>query len=436
VINADGTITYTPGANFHGVDSFAYTIADGNGGAGTATVTVTIRPVNDPPKAGADFTETNEDMPLTFAPLANDSDVDGDSLSVLAVGVPAHGTAVIGPDGRVTYTPSPNYFGPDSFSYTVADGAGGTGTGTVFLKVRPVNDAPVAGDDAVATDEDKKVSIAVRINDSDVDGDILAVTTVSAPAHGTAVRTSASTITYTPAPNFHGVDSFVYMISDGRGGTDTATVNVAVQPVNDAPSFSLGGNQTIAEDAGTQVVSAFATSISPGPADEADQVLTFLVTTDNDALFSSRPVIDPSTGALTYTPAPDAYGTATITVRLADDGGTQRGGVDTSVPQTFIINVLSPAQQLINLLEQVLVLATDGVLNDGQWNALTVKLTHVQDNLDDAQPQVALNTLSAFTNQVLDLIEDGVLSQTTGASLLGAAAALRTSLVTTAEQHA
>jgi hypothetical protein len=119
-----------------------------------------------------------------------------------------------------------------------------------------------------------------------------------------------------------------------------------------------------------------------------------------------------------------------------DDGGTARGGVDTSGPQTFVINVLSPAQQILKMLDQVQALVADGTLNNGQWNALTVKLTHVQSKLDAGRTRVALNNLNAFTNQVLDLVEGGMLPQTTGESLLGAASALHQSLLGTAEDHA
>jgi len=126
-----------------------------------------------------------------------------------------------------------------------------------------------------------------------------------------------------------------------NGGDDTSdaqTFTVTVTPVNDAPSFTSGGHPTILEDAGPQS-SAWATAVSPGPANEAAQTLTFNVSNGNNALFATQPAIAPN-GTLSYTTAPDANGTAIVTVTLSDDGGTTNGGVDTTTPpQTFTITV-------------------------------------------------------------------------------------------------
>ncbi|MGE5610929.1 MAG: hypothetical protein ACM359_16890, partial [Bacillota bacterium] len=114
--------------------------------------------------------------------------------------------------------------------------------------------------------------------------------------------------------------------------------SIVVNAVNDIPSFTKGGDVSIAEDAGAQSTDGWATALSAGPADEAGQTLSFEVSTNNDALFSAVPAID-STGKLTFTPAVDASGTATVTVRLKDNGGIAAGGVDTSADQTFTITV-------------------------------------------------------------------------------------------------
>src|SRR4029077_13284360 len=114
---------------------------------------------------------------------------------------------------------------------------------------------------------------------------------------------------------------------------------ITVTPVNDAPSFTKGSDRTVDEDAGLQTVAGWATAISAGPGES--QTLTFAVTgNDNGALFASGPAISPA-GTLTYTPAANASGTATITLELNDDGGTANGGVDTSAPQQFTITVNS-----------------------------------------------------------------------------------------------
>ena len=122
----------------------------------------------------------------------------------------------------------------------------------------------------------------------------------------------------------------------------TQAFTLTVTEVNDAPSFVLAGAPpTVAEDAGPQTVAAFATLISAGPANEAGQTLTFVVQNNsNPGLFSLAPAVSPATGALTYTSAPNAFGTATITLVLQDNGGTANGGVNTSAPQMFTITVL------------------------------------------------------------------------------------------------
>ena len=153
VLNADGTFTYTPTANFNGSDSFTYEVSDGNGGTAQATVTMTVDPVNDAPTAVNDAYTTNEDTPFTATLgvddlLFNDSDIDGDTLTVNTTPVVdvSNGTLVLNADGTFTYTPTANFNGSDSFTYEISDGNGGTAQATVTITVDPVNDAPDCGE--------------------------------------------------------------------------------------------------------------------------------------------------------------------------------------------------------------------------------------------------------------------------------------------------
>ncbi|GGD32703.1 Ig-like domain-containing protein [Sinisalibacter lacisalsi] len=226
-INPDGTLTFTPDENFNGSTTIAYTVSDGNGGTDTATVSVEVTPVNDAPVAGDDSTSTDEDTAVVIDVLANDSDVDGDMLEVTEVGDPSNGTVEINPDGTLTYTPDPDYNGPDSFTYTVSDGNGGTDTATVNIDVTPVNDAPVAEDDAGRTPINTPVVISVLANDSDPDGDPLNVISASSP-DGSVDINPDGTITFTPGTDFFGETTIDYTISDGNGGTDSAVVTLMV----------------------------------------------------------------------------------------------------------------------------------------------------------------------------------------------------------------
>src|SRR5262249_43150971 len=141
-LNADGSFSYTPAANYNGPDSFTYQASDGSLTA-SATVNITVIPVNDPPVANNDSYSINEDTTLIVAApgvLGNDTDVDGDPLAAVLVGGPAHGTLSLNSNGSFSYTPAANYNGPDSFTYKANDGTVNGNTATVTITVNPVDD--------------------------------------------------------------------------------------------------------------------------------------------------------------------------------------------------------------------------------------------------------------------------------------------------------
>ncbi|MGK2854073.1 MAG: Ig-like domain-containing protein, partial [Microbacteriaceae bacterium] len=252
VLNADDTVTYTPGTNFNGSDSFTYTVIDGNGGTDTATVTVSVGAANDAPNANDDTATVAEDGTANVTVLTNDSDLDNDTLAVTSVTQGTKGSVVRNADNTVTYTPNANANGTDSFTYTISDGNGGTDTATVAVTITPVNDAPVAVDDSASTLAEVPVTIQVRTNDTDIDSPTLTVTAVTQGAHGSVAIDAGQTVTYTPAAAWIGPDTFTYTISDGSGGSATATVNVDVQ----APARVSGNIQvlyTFDEGSGTTV---------------------------------------------------------------------------------------------------------------------------------------------------------------------------------------
>ena len=184
---------------------------------------------NQAPAAVDDLAATAEDVAATIAVLGNDSDADGDALTLASVSSPAHGTATANADGTIGYTPAANYSGADSFSYTINDGQGGSATAVVSVTVTDVNDAPVAADDAASTNEDTPVAIAVLANDSDGDSATLTPIVVSGPANGSATVEADGSITYAPAANFNGTDSFTYKASDGAAESGVVTVTITVR---------------------------------------------------------------------------------------------------------------------------------------------------------------------------------------------------------------
>ena len=259
----------------------------------------------------------------------------------------------------VTYTPAANVSGADLFKFKVSASGLDSDPADVSVSVSSVNDPPTFGitSDSTANEDAGPQTVnnfAFNISPgaANESGQLLQfiVTGNTNPGLFSASPAidSSGTLTYTSAANANGQATITVVLKDdggtANGGSDTSapkTFTITVNSVNDAPTFTLAGTQTVLEDAGSQTVANFATAISVGPPQESGQTAQFIVTNNTNAgMFSSAPAISP-TGTLTYTPAPDANGSATITVVLKDNGGTLNGGVDTSAPQTFTINVTS-----------------------------------------------------------------------------------------------
>jgi len=242
VLNADGSLTYTPAPNFNGIDSFTYRANDGTQNSNETTVTLTVDPVPDAPLVAADAYETPTNTQLVVAApgvLENDTDVDGTGISVSTVDTTLTlGSVAVGPDGSFTYDPPQDFTGIDSFAYTaIGAGEGGlpgleSDAATVSITVvTPVNLPPVAADDFASTTRNVSIGIAVLANDSDPDGtlDVGTVTIVDPPDQGGSVVVNADgTVTYTPKKNFKGTEIFTYTVNDDSG----ATSNLANVEVN------------------------------------------------------------------------------------------------------------------------------------------------------------------------------------------------------------
>ncbi|HVF66557.1 MAG TPA: Ig-like domain-containing protein [Pyrinomonadaceae bacterium] len=188
----------------------------------------------EPPDAVDDAANVLEDSGAnSIDVLANDTDANGDTLTVTSVTQGSHGSvAITGGGTGVSYTPAANYFGSDSFSYTVDDGNGGTDSANVSVNVSNVNDAPTAAGDAYDTDSNTPLHVnapGVLGNDSDVDGDSLGAQQVTGPSHALSFALHADgSFDYTPAVDFAGNDSFTYRASDGSAQSNTVTVNITV----------------------------------------------------------------------------------------------------------------------------------------------------------------------------------------------------------------
>ncbi len=247
-MNANGTVTYTPGAGFVGQIAFSYTACDSAGACGSAVVTVDVLPGdNRPPIATDDVVSTRTSTPVSLDPTENDVDPDGDPLAVEDITIqPLHGTVVLNNDGTVTYTPDQGYVGSDSFEVSVTDGEGGFDRSTTTVVVAPDDNVdPIAVDDSYNVSDIEPTELAVLLNDSDPNGDTIIVVDVVQPASGfvsiTIIESGVTRLVYTPSPNAagrNGSDRFTYTISDGRGGEDEATVTINFPDGNVPPVAS------------------------------------------------------------------------------------------------------------------------------------------------------------------------------------------------------
>ncbi|MPY23698.1 Ig-like domain-containing protein [Shewanella sp. YLB-07] len=309
VLNGDNTISYTPDASFSGLEIISYVISDGIGSVASANILVTV---NGNPIAQDDLFTINEDTSSVFDVLANDSEPDGDALN-MTLTTPSHGQLSL-VNNIVTYTPNAQFYGTDSFSYTISDGIGGSDTANVTVTVVSVNDLPVASNDSAELDEDQSISISVLTNDSDPENDPLSVTTHQS-LHGTTSVNSNQSLTYAPALNYFGQDQITYSISDGNGGESTATVAITVRPVNDAPTAN-DDSAALAED-----TSVLLTPLSNDVDVEGD-LLSYISVVAS----SGQVTVNPDMSVL-YTPTENYQGSVQINYLISDPSGLQSAAV-------------------------------------------------------------------------------------------------------------
>jgi gliding motility-associated-like protein len=356
-VDGTGMVTFTPVGTFSGTSSISYTVQDNAGATSNiATISILVNFVNNAPVANDDAATTNEDTAVSLNVVSNDTD-DGTinaatvDLNPSVAGIQnsittAEGTFTVNGSGVVTFTPSLNFNGTVSITYTVEDNIGETSNiATITITVTPVNDAPVATNDAATTNEDVPVMIDVLANDSDVDGTLnpatvdLVVSTDEIDRTRTVsqgvftVSETTGVVTFTPSPNFFGTASTTYNVRDNLGAkSNTATISVTVVNVNDPPSFDPIADQRVLRNAAARDVAI--TGITPGP-QETEQVLLSAIS--NNTSLVPHPVIayagTGSTATLTFKPQQNQAGTAEITVKAVDSGLNE-------FTRTFVVTVV------------------------------------------------------------------------------------------------
>ncbi|MFV8433698.1 tandem-95 repeat protein, partial [Vibrio owensii] len=326
----DGELVFTPAEDFNGEATITYVVTDGEL-TDEATVSVTVNPVNDAPVANDDSTTTDEDTPVTIDVLPNDTDVDGDTLTIVNASVPAEQGTVEIIDGKLVFTPAEDFNGEATITYVVTDGEL-TDEATVSVTVNPVNDAPVANDDSTMTDEDTPVTIDVLPNDSDVDGDTLTIVNASVPAEQGTVEIVDGKLVFTPAEDFNGEATITYVVTDGEL-TDEATVSVTVNPVNDAP---VANNDSTTTDEDTPVT----IDVLPNDTDVDGDTLTIV----NASVPAEQGTVESVDGKLVFTPAENFNGDATISYTVSD------GALEDEAEVSVTVNPLNDAPTTENAI--------------------------------------------------------------------------------------
>ncbi|OYT99462.1 MAG: hypothetical protein CFE40_06340 [Burkholderiales bacterium PBB1] len=377
VVSAGQTLTpaqaagllFKPAVDFVGQATISFFVTDNQGSTSNGgTVSLNLvdtnppPPTNQPPVAVNDSATTTEDTPATGNVLGNDSDPDGNALTItqfslggvtyaagdtaLVAGV---GSLTLAANGAYTFTPEPNYNGPVPVAtYTVSDGVASV-TATLTLSVSAVNDAPVAQNDLASTPVNVPTTIAVLANDSDVDGDALTVTSASIdPALGTVTVNPNGTLTFNPANNASGPVVIQYTISDGQGGTANASVTVNIGP--NTPPTGTDAVVVIAED-GSRSFSASDFGFSDADAGQGFANLRIdalpvagTLTLSGVAVVAGQVISVAELGNLVYAPAPNANGSgyASFSFSVQDSAGA----FDT-VPNQITIDVTPVADAAV-----------------------------------------------------------------------------------------
>ncbi|HCG8174529.1 TPA: tandem-95 repeat protein, partial [Vibrio parahaemolyticus] len=311
VDNGDGTWTFTPQIDDDTEVSFTFDIIDDEDLVVSGSANLDILPINDAPNAENDVITTEEDTAVTIDVLVNDSDVEGDALSIQSASVPSEQGSVDIVDGKLVFTPAENFNGEATITYIVTDGDL-TDEAKVSVTVTPVNDAPVAKDDIATTQEDTPVTIDVLPNDTDVDGDKLSIESASVPKEQGTVEVVNGKLVFTPAENFNGDAEITYTVTDGAL-TDRVTVNVTVNAVNDTPVVESSiADQTLAEDFTPYTINL---NTAFSDVDNVDGELSFSVSGNSNIQVA---IVN---GIATFTPTADWNGKEKITFTAKDPSG-------------------------------------------------------------------------------------------------------------------
>ncbi|MEQ8383231.1 MAG: Ig-like domain-containing protein [Coleofasciculus sp. A1-SPW-01] len=426
-INPDNTVTYTPATAFQSLsvgesitDQFTYTLDDGNNHTATAIVSVTVNGINDNPIANNDTATIDEDTATTIAILDNDSDIENDT--VIVSGVDTHttlGSVTINADGTITYNPNAAFqdlgageTATDTFTYTITDGNQGTHTATVTVTITGVNDAPILSTINKLGNEDTPISFSQTDFSnafSDVESDnpsqikilslpdagILTLNGIAVTAGQTVTIADVNSLSFTPNPNFNGTTSFGWNASDGTIFAAGDTVNITVNPVNDAPVAQNDSVTTAADTAiGLNLLS------NDSDADNDSLILESLETQNTLGTVSQN-----GDGTITYTPDSDFQSLAvgeTVTDTFEYSISDGNGGTDTANVTITVTGVNDVP------------IAVDDSATTSENGAITLNLLTNDSDVDDSDTLSISSIDTTQTQGSVTLNTDGTVSYNPG----------------------
>ncbi len=406
-LNSDGTFSYTHDGTANYTDSFTYKVNDGEDDSNTATVSIKINTVNSAPVAANDNIIVNAGGTTTVlangntSVTDNDTDAEGNNLTVSLVSDASHGTLILNSDGTFSYTHDGTANYSDSFTYKVNDGEDDSNTATVNIKINTVNSAPVAINDNIIVNAGGTTTVlangntSVTDNDTDAEGNNLTVSLVSDASHGTLTLNSDGTFSYTHDGTANYTDSFTYKVYDGEDDSNTATVNIKINTVNSAP---VAVNDNIIVNAGgtTTVLANGNTSVTDNDTDAEGNNLTVSLVSDA----SHGTLTLNSDGTFSYTHDGTANYTDSFTYKVND-------GEDDSNTATVSIK--------INTVNSAPVAANDNIIVNagGTTTVLANGNTSVTDNDTDAEGNnLTVSLVSDASHGTLILNSDGTFSYT------------------------
>ena len=354
---AGSNLAYTPEADFNGQAVINYTLSDGTDTA-SGVLNITVTPVNDSPVANLDTATINEDSSTTVNVVANDTDTEGDSLTITTVSADSGSATIVA--NQIQYTPQADYNGTAVVTYTVSDGEAATAA-TLNITINSVNDAPVASPDTATILEDAAATnINVLGNDTDVENDTLSISAVTATS-GT-VTSSAGDVIYTPEANFSGQASVTYTLSDGTDTTN-GVLTITVTPVNDAP-VANPDTATILEDAAATNINVLGNDTDV----ENDTLSISTVTATSGTVTSSADDV-------IYTPEANFSGQVTINYTLSDGTDTANGVLTIMVTPVNDAPVANP--DTATILEDAAATNINVLSNDTDIENDTLSITSV-----------------------------------------------------------